>query len=93
MPDSNPLPEDRTRLYQSDNHMGNLFECVKNRREPIAPVRIAHRVITACHLTNIAVRLKRRITWDARQEQIVGDAEAAASKYISRPRRKPYELV
>jgi myo-inositol 2-dehydrogenase/D-chiro-inositol 1-dehydrogenase len=90
---TNPLPEDRKRVYESNDHMGNFFECVKSRKESIAPVRIAHRVITACHLGNIAIRLKRRIQWDAAGEQIVGDAEAAGSKYVRRARRKPYALA
>jgi len=89
----NPLPKGRIRLYESNDHMGNLFECVKSCKEPIAPVRIAHRVITACHLGNIAIRLNRRIRWDAAREEIVGDAEAAGSKYVRRPQRKPYETV
>ena len=86
----NPLPENRIRLYESDDHMGNFFQCVKTRKEPISPVRIAHRSITACHLGNIAIRLNRRIAWNAATEEIVGDAEAARSQYIRRAQRKPY---
>jgi myo-inositol 2-dehydrogenase/D-chiro-inositol 1-dehydrogenase len=84
----NPLPEDRVRLYESDDHMGNFFECVKTRQQPASTVGVAHRVITACHLGNIAIRLKRKIRWDAQAEQIVGDPEA--NTWLSREQRAPY---
>jgi hypothetical protein len=41
-------------------------------------------------LCDIAVRLKRKVTWDPKKEQIVGDAEAA--KMLSRPMRAPWTL-
>ncbi|MGQ9574294.1 MAG: Gfo/Idh/MocA family protein [Thermoguttaceae bacterium] len=89
----NPLPPSAVRLYQSNDHMGNFFECVKTRKQPISTVEVAHRVITACHLGNIAIRLKRKIIWDAQNEQIVGDAEAASSIYVRRPQRAPYQIT
>jgi predicted dehydrogenase len=86
----NPLPAGGVRLQESHNHMGNFFDCVKSRRPPISPVDIGHRVITACHLGNIALRLKRKIVWDPVKEEIVGDPEAAGSRYVHRPQRPPY---
>jgi hypothetical protein len=49
-----------------------------------------HRILTTCHLANIAVRLGRKLTWDAQTEQIVGDAEANA--WQRREQRKGYEI-
>jgi predicted dehydrogenase len=89
----NPLPADAVRLYKSDNHMANFFESVKTRKPNISTVDVAHRVITACHLGNIAVRLKRRIVWDAAKEEIVGDSEAARSIYVRREQRSPYQIM
>ncbi len=60
----NPLPADAVRLYESHDHMGNFFECVRSRKQPISTVDVAHRVITACHLGNVAMRLGRPIRWD-----------------------------
>ena len=60
----NPLPDDAWRVRPSSDHMGNFFDCVKTREEPVSPVRIQHRTITACHLTNISLRLGRKLTWD-----------------------------
>ena len=84
----NPLPADAWRACPSRDHMANFFECVKTRNEPVSPVRIQHRTITACHLTNISLRLKRKLTWDPQSEQIVGDEEA--NGWQRRDQRAPY---
>lgn len=88
----NPLPADAVRLYQSNDHMGNFFECVQSRQQPISTVDAAHRVISACHLGNVAMRLGRTIRWDAAKEEVIGDAEANCSIYVRREQRKPYVL-
>jgi hypothetical protein len=87
---ANPLPADAWRVAPSDNHMANFFECVKSRKEPVSPVRVQHRTVTACHLTNISLRLGRRLSWDPVKEHIVGDAEAR--RYESRAQREPYQI-
>lgn len=86
----NPLPADAWRVPPSTDHMANFFECVKTRREPVAPVRIQHRTVTACHLTNMSIRLGRRLTWDPQAEQIVGYDEANA--WQRREQRAPYTI-
>lgn len=88
----NPLPADAVRLYESSDHMGNFFECVVSRKQPISTVDVAHRVITACHLGNVSMRLKRAIRWDPEKEEVIGDAEASQSIYVRREQRKPYVL-
>jgi hypothetical protein len=75
-------------VYASDDHMANFFDCVKTRKQPCAPVQIEHRTVTACHLTNISLRLKRKIAWDPVKQEIVGDAEANA--WQKREQRTPY---
>jgi hypothetical protein len=70
--------------------MANFFECVKTRRQPCATVQMEHRTITACHLTNISLRLNRKLAWDPQAEQIVGDAEADA--WLKRQQRAPYTI-
>ncbi|MDY0169139.1 MAG: Gfo/Idh/MocA family oxidoreductase [Thermoguttaceae bacterium] len=91
LPD-NPLPADAVRLYRSDDHMGNFFDCVKSRKQPISTVDVAHRVITACHLGNAAIQLKRKIRWDPVKEEVVGDPEANQSRYLRREQREPYVI-
>lgn len=84
-----PLPTDATRLYKSDNHMGNFFDCVRSRKDPICTVEIGHRSISVAHLGVISVRLGRKLKWDPEREEFPGDTEANA--WTSRPMRKPYD--
>jgi predicted dehydrogenase len=82
---------DEIHLYKSDDHFRNFIDCVISRGPTAAPVEVAHRSITICHLGNIAMRLGRKsLRWDPRTEQIIGDDEA--SKMLSRPYRDPWKL-
>ena len=45
-----PLADDALRLEVSDNHMGNFFDCVRSRRDPIASIETGHRSASICHL-------------------------------------------
>ncbi len=89
-----PLSEDLlSKLYKGKkpgNHMGNFFECIADRTDPISDVYSHHRAMTTCHLANIAIRLGRKITWDSKTEQIVGDP--AANQWLAREQRKGYEI-
>ena len=71
-------------------HVKNFIECVKSRQKPVADVEIGHKSILACHLANIGVRLGRYVRWDAKQEKIIGDAEA--QKLVVSHYRKPWVL-
>jgi hypothetical protein len=86
----NPLPSSAERLYVSNDHMGNLIECVKSRKQPICNADVGHRSVTPCHLVNISMRLKREIIWDPIKEEIVGDDEA--NSWLSREQRPPYMI-
>ncbi|MBN2474164.1 MAG: Gfo/Idh/MocA family oxidoreductase [Pirellulales bacterium] len=86
----NPLPDDAWKVYPNNNHMGNFFDCVKSRRQPASTVQIQHRTITACHLTNISLRLGRKLAWDPQTQQIVDDDEANA--WLQRQQREPYGI-
>jgi predicted dehydrogenase len=83
-----PLPAGGTRLYVSDNHMQNFFDCVKSRKAPICDVEIGHRSVSMCHLGVIALRTGRKLRWDPAKQQFVGDADA--NQWLSREMRKPW---
>ncbi|MEZ6055699.1 MAG: Gfo/Idh/MocA family oxidoreductase [Planctomycetaceae bacterium] len=72
------------------SHMENFFNCIADRSNPISDVWSHHRAMTTCHLSNIAIRLGRRLEWDAKKEQIVGDE--AANHWLGREQRKGYEI-
>lgn len=88
--DKDPLPPNAIRLYESDNHMQNFYDCVVSRKDPIMKIENAHRVATLCHLGNIARWTGRHLRWDPEKEVFPGDDEA--NGYLDIPRRKGYEL-
>ena len=77
-------------LYKSSNHYRNFIDCVKTRREPIAPVEVGHRSATICNAANIAMMLKRKLQWDPDKEQFINDEQA--NRMLSRPMRAPWRL-
>ncbi len=86
-----PLPDSAERLYRSDDHMANFFECVRSRKRPIADVENGHRSATVCHLGVIALRTGIKLQWDAGSEKFTGDGAKEASRYLAREMRKPYD--
>ncbi len=86
-----PLPDGGVRLERSADHMGNFFNCVRSRKDPIARVEVGHRSATLCHLAAISMRLRRKLEWDAEKESFVGDGAAEANAFIVREMRKPYD--
>lgn len=81
------------RLPVSNDHMGNFFDAVKSRKEPICNAEVGHRSASVCHLAGIAVRLGRKLKWDPAKEEFVGDKEANA--LVAREQRKKwsYETI
>jgi predicted dehydrogenase len=77
-------------LEVSDDHHRNFLDCVRSRRQPIAPIEDAHRTITIAHLGNIAMQVGRSLRWDPSTETVSGDP--TASKLLDRPMRAPWSL-
>jgi myo-inositol 2-dehydrogenase/D-chiro-inositol 1-dehydrogenase len=88
--DNNSRPERSGKIDAIVNHMGNFFDCVAARRQPIADVESGHRSVSVCHLGNISCKLGRPLKWDPVAERFVSDAEADA--LLSRPQRKGFEV-
>jgi len=75
-------------LYESKDHHGNWLECIRSRKQPIAPVEIGHRSCSACLIHHIAMKLKRKVRWNPVAERFENDDEA--NTMLSRPQRSPY---
>ena len=90
-----PLPEDAiAKLYKGKTpgtHMGNFFDSMISREQPISDVFSHHRAVSVLHLANLCLLLKRRLTWDLTSEEIVGDEEAKSHQ--SRKQRQGYEIT
>jgi predicted dehydrogenase len=81
---------DKVAKWQARYHMQNWIDCMRSRQKPTADVEIGHRSVSVCHLANITRKLGRKLHWDPKREDFVGDSEA--SSLVTRARRKGYEL-
>jgi hypothetical protein len=101
-----PLSRESFTLYEFDNlerrprggkldaivnHVGNFFDCVRSRQQPISDVESQHRSATTCHLGNISMWLGRPLQWDAAAERFENDAEADGR--MRRDQRAGFEVV
>ncbi|MFO1066283.1 MAG: Gfo/Idh/MocA family oxidoreductase [Pirellulales bacterium] len=102
---ANPLPRENYRLYDFDNldrppragkldaiinHMGNFFDCVREKKKPLSDIESSHRTISTCHLSNISQRLGRTLEWNAKEERFVNDEQA--DKMLRREQRSGFEV-
>ncbi|HOD80146.1 MAG: Inositol 2-dehydrogenase [Planctomycetes bacterium ADurb.Bin126] len=78
------------RLNHSRSNVEDFLDCVRSRRETVAPVEIAHRASTVCSLGDIALRLGRKLRWDPAAERFVNDAQA--DRMLTRAMRSPWAL-
>ncbi len=85
-----PLPESALRLPTSRDHMGNFFECVRSRKDPIAPVEAGHRSASVGHLIVIALRTGLKLHFDPVKEKFVGTNAKVGNAHLAREMRKPY---
>ena len=65
-----------TQLYKSYNHHKNFIDCVKTRKETIAPAEVAHRSISVGLLGEIAMQTGRKLKWNPEKEIFIGDPGA-----------------
>ena len=86
-----PLPDSAVRLEVSPDHMGNFFDCVRSRQDPISPVEAGHRSACVGHLIVIALRLGRKFQWDPVAEMFVGDGAKEGNAQLARNMRPPYD--
>ena len=87
------LDEEVIKLYNGQTprgHMQHFFECLKEGKFTISDPFTHHRSMTACHICNIALLLKRKIQWDPAKQDFVGDEQASALR--SRKQREPYTI-
>jgi predicted dehydrogenase len=75
-------------LATADEHHANWLDCVRSRKEPLAPAEIAHRACSTCLLHHIAMKIPRHLHWDPVKERFQNDEEANAM--LSRKQRAPY---
>ncbi len=76
--------------YPPENHVRAFLDSVVTRKQCVSEAEVAHRSISACHVTNMVKRLGRPIKWDPITETCVDDPEA--NRLVSRAYRGPWYL-
>jgi len=85
------LDAEVAKLYKGKpirGHMAHFFDCIKDRSQPVSDVYSHCNSVNACHMANIAMLLDRKVKWDPRKQQFIGDAEA--NQLTRRKQREPY---
>ena len=82
------IGENEVQLYKSPEQHLNWLECIRSRKQPIAPAEIAHRSTSVCLLSYISMKLPRKLYWNPQAERFINDDEA--NSMLSRPQRFPY---
>jgi len=74
------------------SHIANFIKAVRTRKvsDLNAGVEVGHCSAALCHMANIAMRVGRRLRFDANREQFVDDVEA--NTYLTKQYRKGFEL-
>lgn len=85
-----PVPRQPASRDYHFAHVQNFVDCVKSREKPVADVALHHKSVNACHLANIAARLRTQIQWDAESETASGHPDV--NKYVNREYRAPWKL-
>lgn len=84
------LKPDEIHLLDERHHYGNFVNCVLSRRTPVSDIDSAVQSDFMSHLSDIAIRLRRKIKWDPAIETIVDDEQAR--RMMSRASREPYVI-
>jgi myo-inositol 2-dehydrogenase/D-chiro-inositol 1-dehydrogenase len=85
------LPSDAKRWPASANHYFNWIDSIVANRDPIAPVDQAARSLQACATAWVAMKLKRKVTWDPEKEMFVKD-DAANALLDRKARKAEYDI-
>jgi len=77
-------------LPLSNDHSQNFLDCVATRATPVSSIDSAVRTDTVCHLSDIAMRLGRKLSWDPAAERFIDDDQA--NRMLTRSMRSPWHL-
>ena len=76
--------------FPDSPHKENFVQSIRSRDLPNADVEEGHRSAVLVHLGNIAYRTGRKLKFDAKTEQIVGDADA--NRLVKREYRQRFAI-
>jgi predicted dehydrogenase len=76
--------------YPATFHVRDFLDCVKTRAKPLANADVACQSHIACHAANIALFLGRKLNFDPRKNEFLGDEEA--NRLRSEALREPWRI-
>lgn len=76
----------------SSPHMQNFIDCVRSRKDPVAPIEVGSSTSILCCIGNIATELERPVKWNPATLRFVDDDEATNHRLNSYKYRNPYKL-
>ena len=72
-------------------HTADFFRSIRTRQNPVSPVESGHAASTLGNVSDIALRLGRKVTWDPQQQTFVDDDLANAMR--DRALRSPWNMI
>jgi hypothetical protein len=76
--------------YPADFHVRNFLDCVKSRALTRANAEAACHAHIACHASNIALFLQRKVQYDPKKNEFIGDEQA--NRLRSEALREPWRI-
>ncbi len=76
--------------YPATFHVRDFLDCVKTRSQPLANAEAACYSHIACHAANIAAFLGRKLAYDHKKNEFIGDEQA--NRLRSEALREPWRL-
>jgi predicted dehydrogenase len=78
------------RFRKERNHMRDFLNCIRERKECIAPAEAGHRSASIGHLGRIAATLGTKLKWDPKAEKFIGND--AVNSMLTRKYRGDWKL-
>ncbi|MGC8744055.1 MAG: Gfo/Idh/MocA family protein [Verrucomicrobiia bacterium] len=73
----------------ASDHIKNLLDCIKSRKQTLCHPEVAHRANTICLALTISARLGRKLKWDPVKEQF---DDEDANRMLYREPRAPWRV-
>lgn len=71
-------------------HTADFFRSMRSRRDPVSPVEQGHFATTLGNISDICLRLNRKLRWDPQNDCFINDD--AANAMLTRPERSPWTM-
>ena len=72
------------------SHTADFFRSIRSRRDPVSPVEAGHAATTLGNVTDIALRLDRKLKWLPSENRFDGDEQA--NQMLTRAERSPWTM-